>query len=49
MMRAQLLNTGYDSEWGKPVESAHEYGGVSFCCRTPGFAAEVLDEDLLEI
>ena len=48
MVRAQLLNSGCDSEGGKPVESANECGGVSVCCRTPGFAAVVLDEDLLE-
>ena len=46
MTRAQLLNSGYDSDWGKPVESANECGGVIFCCRTPGFAAVVFDEDL---
>ena len=35
-MRAQLLNSGYDSEWVKSVESANE-------CFTA-----VLDEDLRE-
>ena len=49
MMRAQLLNSGYDSEWRKPVESANECGGVSFCFRTPEFAAVVLDEDFPEM
>ena len=45
-MQAQLLSSGYDSEWGKPVDSANECGGVSFCCKTPGFAAVVHDEDI---
>ena len=34
---------------GEPIESASECGGVIFCCRTPWFAAVVLDEDLLEM
>ena len=49
MVRALLLSSGYDSEWRKPVEGANECGGVSFCCRTPGFAAVVHDEDLPEM
>ena len=46
VVRAQFLNSGYDSKWEKLVESANECGGVSFGCSTPGFAAVVLDEDL---
>ena len=49
VMRAQLLNQGYDSDWEKPVKSAHECGGVSFSWRTLGFAAVVLDENLLQM
>ena len=49
MMGAQLLNSGYDSELGKPVENANGCGGVSVCCRTLGFAAVVLDEDVPEM
>ena len=33
---------------GKPVESANECGGVSFC-KTPEFAAVVHDEDIPEM
>ena len=49
VMQAQLLSSGYDSEWGKPVERANECGGVSSCCKTPGFAAVVHDEDIPEM
>ena len=48
-MQAQLLSSGYDSEWGKPVEGANECGGVNFCCKTPGSAAVVHDEDISEM
>ena len=34
---------------GRNQSSANECGGVGFCCRTLGFAAGVLDEDLLEM
>ena len=49
VMQAQLLSSGYDSEWREPVESANECGGVSFGCKTPGFAAVVHDEDIPEM
>ena len=48
-MRAQLLNSRYDCEWEKPLESANECGEVSFCCRTLGFAAVVFGDDLPEM
>ena len=44
VMQEEILSSGYDSEWRKPVESANECGGVSFCCKTSGFAAVVPDE-----
>ena len=49
VIRTPLPKSGCDSEWGKPVESANECGGVSFCCLTPGFAAVVFGENLLEM
>ena len=36
VMRAHLLNLGYDSEWEKQVECANDSGGVSFYYRTLG-------------
>ena len=40
VMQTQLLSSDCDSEWGKPVEGANEYGGVSFCCKTLGLRPE---------